>query len=99
MSNCYDQPPKSKRSPIAVAGDLITRCGDSLDVEAAKLLRDMHDELEELRDSRQAVADFLFADPHRWSKRSCPTCKKVTELLGVSFGCVRFTENEPDELT
>lgn len=49
MSNCYDQPPKPKRSPIAVAGDLITRCGDSLDVEAAKLLRDMHGELEELR--------------------------------------------------
>lgn len=35
----------------------------------------------------ETVCRLLEADPHQWSKRPCPTCRAVSALLGVSFGC------------
>jgi len=43
------------------------------------------------RDSvlREAL-DSLFKDPHQWSTRGCGTCEKMTKILKVDVGCVRY---------
>ena len=34
-----------------------------------------------------AILNLLQDDPHQWSTRPCPTCKKITKLVGRYFGC------------
>lgn len=36
--------------------------------------------------------NVIEADPHDWSARPCGTCDRVSELLGVPFGCHHFGE-------
>lgn len=38
----------------------------------------------------QAQNDLIYADPHQWSTRPCPTCRTITALVGYPFGCVRY---------
>lgn len=40
----------------------------------------------------KAVLDTIYSDPHQWSDRPCPTCRMVTDLTGVAFGCVRYAK-------
>ena len=37
---------------------------------------------------------ILQDDPHQWSTRPCPTCETISQLAGLSFGCVRKREAE-----
>lgn len=34
----------------------------------------------------------LERDPHNWSTRPCETCQRITDVLGVKFGCLSCTE-------
>lgn len=36
--------------------------------------------------------DVIQKDPHDWGRRPCATCARMSELLGVSFGCRRLHE-------
>lgn len=48
---------------------------------------------EVVRAAGRAVAksafDLIYADPHSWSTRPCPTCRAVSALFDVPFGCSR----------
>lgn len=37
-----------------------------------------------------AVADLIYSDPHRWSERGCPTCRAISAIIGLPFGCDRY---------
>lgn len=38
-----------------------------------------------------AVAcDMIYADSHSWSTRPCSTCRAVSTLIGLPFGCDRY---------
>ena len=39
-----------------------------------------------------AINDLLFEDSHQFSKRPCETCRKITEIIGKDFGCVRLAK-------
>lgn len=38
----------------------------------------------------EKVADLIYSDPHKWSKRGCQTCTAITALIGRPFGCDRY---------
>lgn len=37
-----------------------------------------------------AAVELIQRDPHSWSTRPCPTCRAVSSLLSVDFGCIRY---------
>lgn len=38
----------------------------------------------------KAVNDLIYKDPHQWSGRGCATCRAITKLSGMKFGCIRY---------
>lgn len=40
----------------------------------------------------RAALDLIQVDPHQWSTRPCQTCRAVTAMTGIEFGCVRYTK-------
>lgn len=69
---CYDHVLPKPRSPIAVAGQLVRDIPDrhhSLACEAAKLLRDLHDENVRLREKLQRHEDYQDMK-QRWAEES-----------------------------
>jgi len=52
----------------------------------------IREELEELSkketDARKAL-DIYADDPHQFSTRPCTTCKNISILLGVEWGCIK----------
>jgi len=40
------------------------------------------------------MADLIYADPHSWSERPCPTCGAITAILGEPFGCDRYRKEK-----
>ena len=40
------------------------------------------------------ILDLLQADPHSHSTRPCQTCTTVSQLAGMSFGCVKRAEGK-----
>ncbi len=36
------------------------------------------------------VLDLIQRDPHQWSTRGCGTCKAITSMIGLPFGCYRY---------
>lgn len=37
-----------------------------------------------------AVLRTLQADPHQWSERPCQTCRAISALAGMPFGCYEY---------
>jgi len=37
----------------------------------------------------KAASDLIYIDSHSFSTRPCQTCKAISTLLKVDFGCVR----------
>ena len=38
--------------------------------------------------------NVIYQDPHKWSDKSCATCRIVTGLFGFDFGCDRFRKEK-----
>lgn len=38
----------------------------------------------------RAALNLLYADPHQWSTRPCPTCRAITAMIDEPYGCDRF---------
>lgn len=43
----------------------------------------------------RSALNTLYADPHQWSTRPCPTCRAISGLIGEPFGCNKFAERQP----
>ena len=41
----------------------------------------------------KAALELFVADQHRWSTRPCPTCRSISGLIGESFGCIKYRED------
>ena len=44
-----------------------------------------------------AALAAIQADPHQWSTRPCPTCRAVTAITGIKFGCCAYAANRIDQ--
>lgn len=42
----------------------------------------------------KAAIELIQADPHQWSSRPCQTCRSVTAITGIDFGCVRYAKEQ-----
>lgn len=51
---------------------------------------------DEREEALREAMNSLFKDPHYWSTRGCATCEKMTKLLKVDVGCVRFKKNKKE---
>lgn len=67
-------------------GGICPRCGADYGGVNVELLRAVNKF--ELR-TAELLARLFEGDPHQWSKRPCPTCRPISELLGRPFGCVK----------
>jgi len=61
-------------------GRFVCNCVITVDDEREEVLRE--------------ALDSMFKDPHSWSTRGCATCEKMTKLLKVDVGCVRFRRDK-----
>ncbi len=41
-----------------------------------------------------SVKAIFGIDGHRWTKRPCSTCQKLTDLMGFPFGCNAMAAKE-----
>lgn len=38
----------------------------------------------------KVALDMIYVDSHSWSTRPCTTCRAVSTLVGIPFGCDRY---------
>ena len=36
----------------------------------------------------KTILDLIEGDPHQWSSRPCQTCRAVSQLARIRFGCM-----------
>lgn len=44
------------------------------------------------REFAVAAMDLLYGDSHQWSSRPCSTCRAISGLLKLDFGCTRYAK-------
>lgn len=64
---------------------------EKLDPVVNKLL-EAHEKTIEAMNSMEIAFNLIYADPHGWSERSCQTCKAISVMTGIKFGCDRYRE-------
>jgi len=41
-----------------------------------------------------AALRLIQDDPHQWSERPCPTCRPISSIVGLPFGCYLYMQQQ-----